>query len=337
MTLQPVLRRLLLPLMLLMLATPVRAIIGGDGVDPNRTDSPWAGVGSITIKGGGTYSGALISRRHVLTAAHVVQGHAASPGDITFNINYGGDLCYRFKAVAVYLFPQYKGTKRGEDGLWHDDIAVIELDRPVPVTIPVYPVYQGIPGVTESDTDITFVGYGAGKDAADGREQPPNPEVKRIGRNKIEQLVRNPDGRTGFDLFLYRFVDAGGKPVNDVKGSAGAALLTPDAIFAGGDSGSPVFIRENGTWKIMGVATFATALRNDADAALAPAIGGGTLVAPFVDWINDTTARPQPGGPTHAAEPDPRFLHSGIALAGFAVFWLIYRSFRRFFRGLPPR
>ena len=81
------------------------AIIEGS-VDANSMDSPWAGVGSITI-GTGTYSGALIAPNYVLTAAHVVSGRA--PGDITFNLNFGGDLTHRIVADAVFVQPGYTG------------------------------------------------------------------------------------------------------------------------------------------------------------------------------------------------------------------------------------
>lgn len=305
------------------------AIIGGDGIDPNSPDSPWAGVGSITIKGGGTYSGALISRRHVLTAAHVVHGHEASPGDITFNINYGGNLTYRLTASAVYLFPKYRGTQPGRDGLWHDDIAIIELSSPVPAAVPIYPLYQGIPGVTGNSRDITFVGYGAGDDATHSRQLPPDPQIKRVGRNKVDLLVRNPGDETGFDLFLYRFISTGRNLDEHGKGDSSTPSLSPDAIFSGGDSGSPVFIQDNGTWKIAGIATFATAQANDHSSFSAmSALGGGTLVAPFVGWINDKTTQPQrPDNSVALTIWIGALLVTGLGLG------LAYRYFRR--RPLP--
>ncbi|NWG87707.1 MAG: trypsin-like serine protease [Hydrogenophilaceae bacterium] len=297
------------------------AIIGGEGIDPNRADSPWAGVGSITIKDGGTYSGALISRRHVLTAAHVVMGKQATPADITFNLNYGSDLTYRFPAAAIYLFPDYRGTRPTRDGLWHDDIAVIELSVAVPAGVPVYPLYRGIPGINESSRDIVFVGYGAGDDATRSQRLPPNPSVKRIGRNQVDLLVRNPQKDVGFDLFVYHFADAKG----EARQSSHAAFVTaPEALFAGGDSGSPIFVQEGGVWKIAGVATFASSQgEGHANLDSFAAIGGGTLIAPYLDWIKDrTTQTAQPPAPASGST----WIWLAVAAAGT---WPAYRLLRR--------
>lgn len=42
-------------------------------VDPNAHTSPWAGVVAVRVRDG-TFSGALVHRRPLLTAAHVVAG-----------------------------------------------------------------------------------------------------------------------------------------------------------------------------------------------------------------------------------------------------------------------
>ena len=74
--------RLALAGLALLASTGAQAIVGGSGVDSNTADSPWAGVGSLSI-GGGTYSGALVSDRYVLTAAHVVSGRRPAASSST--------------------------------------------------------------------------------------------------------------------------------------------------------------------------------------------------------------------------------------------------------------
>jgi len=299
-------------------AGTAHALIGDVIVDANTSTSPWAGVGSITIAGGGTFSGALIGPRHVLTAAHVVSGARLSPGDITFNLNHGGDLTFRTSAEAVHLFPGYQGTRPGSDGLWHDDIAVVELSAPVPDDVPVYPLYQGIPGLTGASRELVFVGYGAGEDAAGARRLPADPSVKRVGRNEVDVLVRDRKGDVGFDLCLYRFDRSG----RDQTGGAGFVTAS-EALFAGGDSGSPVFVEDDGVWKIAGVATFAGTRERDGS-SFAAAIGGGALVSPYAEWINTQTARP----PAPPEPPSP--ISWAVAIAVLCVgSWLAWRFIRR--------
>ena len=68
-------------------SSPAFALVGGAGVAPNTADSPWAGVGSLSV-GTSVFTGTLIAPGYILTAAHVVRGVDLST--ITFRLNAGG-------------------------------------------------------------------------------------------------------------------------------------------------------------------------------------------------------------------------------------------------------
>src|SRR5512138_765274 len=106
-------------------------------------------------------------------------------------------------------------------------------------------------------------------------------------------LLVDDDGGAFNEVFLFDFDGADsstnyfgpGKPANLTLG----ALV--EAQFAGGDSGSPVFVNDNGVWKIAGVANFnAGTSLSTYNSVLFGSLGGGTIVAPYLSWIQATVA-----------------------------------------------
>lgn len=292
-----------LALCLLCAALPAHAIVGG-ALDPNVAASPWAGVGAVKVNGG-TFSGALIGTQYVLTAAHVVGG--AAPDKVQFVLNADGAASQTLAAESIFVFPGFTGTTVGADGVWHDDLALVKLAQPVAAGVPVYTLYDGaLLGQT-----ISLVGYGASETA------PADPTIKRTGQNRVDQTLVDDDGGTNQEIYLFDF--DGPDSSSNVFGPAIAPNLTLgagiEAQFAGGDSGSPVFVNDNGVWKIAGIAAF-----NGSTTGLPGsnttfgAIGGGTLIAPYASWIQDTVSAPV---------PEPRtwlMLLAGLGLVGVAGF-----------------
>ena len=309
-------------------STSAFALIGGS-VDANLATSPWAGVGAVTINGG-VYSGVLIDSQHVLTAAHVVGGQVGTPGSVSFSLNVGGDLTQTLSATAITVFPGFTGTTPGADGVWHDDLAIITLGTPVTGAVPTYGLYGG----SLSNKTITLVGYGAGGDGYVGATSGANASVKRVGQNRVDRLLLDDDGGSYNEVFMFDF-DGPTKASNVFGSSSKPANLTLgatiEAQFAGGDSGSPVFVKDKGVWKIAGIGTFngGTALSSGSNVTFG-SIGGGTIVAPYLSWIGSTLAANGPMGgaqattidATLAPVPEPQtwlMLLAGMGLVGMAV------------------
>jgi hypothetical protein len=282
-------------------ASHTRAIIGGaaDGsppdspaqrIDPNTVNSPWAGVGSLTVASGplrerqGTYTAAAIDAQHVITAAHVVAGR--EPADVRFNLNYGSDLSHRIEAQALFVHPDYAGFKPDpKSGIVHDDLAIVRLEATVPFGVPLYAVLRR---PVRTRTVITLVGYGASGDGLDGTSAPPSPAVKRVGRNVIDVLLRDNGGGEHMEVYLFDF-DGPDASTNRLGGrSLGNAI---EATVAGGDSGSPALVAGlQGSWLLAGVNTF-VAPQSSANQRFG-GIGGGVLLYPYSAWIDSVLAAP---------------------------------------------
>lgn len=270
-------------------STSALALVGGS-VDPNTADSPWAGVGSITINGS-IFSGVMLDSTHVLTAAHVVAGQVNMAGNVSFSLN-AGVYSQTLTASSISVFPGYTGTTPGADGFWHDDLAVVTLNAPI-TGVMGYDLYSG----SLSGQTITLVGYG-GTGAT----------VKKVGQNVVDRVLNDDDSNnpqnTIDEIYVFDF-DGPDASSNSYGGlTLGEGI---EAGYTGGDSGSPVFISVGGLWQIAGIANF-----NGTSNTGGP-IGGGTIVSSYIPWIQEQMAAPVPEPRTWA------MLLVGMGLVGAAV------------------
>lgn len=292
----------------LFVTLPAHAIVGGLA-DADLAASPWAGVGAVSVNGS-TFSGALIGSRYVLTAAHVVGGAPAGKVSFTLNAEAGSQV---YAAESIVVFPGFAGTRPGADGIWHDDLALIRLAAPVDASVPVYGLYGG----SLANETVTLVGYGGGGDGVKGVTSGARTTVRRVGRNRVDKLLADDDGGSAREIFVFDF--DGPDAASNVFGPPDKANLTLgetiEAHYAGGDSGSPVFVRDKGAWKIAGIAAFngGTPISSGSN-VLFGAIGGGTVVASYIPWVETAMA------------PVPEAHAWWMLLAGLGVIGIRYRA-----------
>lgn len=287
-------RRVVVALWVSCLAPVAWAIVGGTSdadpsdapelrVDPNAQDSRWAGVGSLSVTRAdteaalGTYTAVAIGPLHILTAAHVVQGRA--PGDVRFNLNYGGSLTHRIPAAEIHVHPDYAGFHPDtRSGVVHDDLAVVRLSSQLPFGVPWYRIY---PRPAPARAVLTLVGYGAGGDGVRGVTIGGSPSVRRVGRNVLDQAVRDNAGSGAFEVYLFDF-DGPDAATNRMGGPSLGNNV--EATLAGGDSGSPAFLlAAAGPAWLVGINTF-VGPQGPAREVFG-GIGGGVLLYSYLPWI----------------------------------------------------
>lgn len=213
--------------------------------------------------------GVLIARQWVVTVAHAVQG-----SDVT-------EICLadRPRAVAeVILHPAYRRPDKSlESGdaapliaaiQASDDIAMIRLAEPVEDVKPVA-LFRGN---GEAGRLAMLFGAGASGDGRRGQDmQSSNRTVLRRAYNRIVQA----QGR----WLTYRF-------------DSGSAALPLEGMLGNGDSGGPVLIRQGGSWKLAGLASWKLVRGQLAD--FRPGLYGQTgyqvRLSHYADWMAEVMA-----------------------------------------------
>lgn len=282
-------RRLLVAAGLLagLLVVPVaQALTGGAGPQDPVPDAPWAGVGSLDA-GGKLYSGVLVGRQHVLTAAHVARG--AEPASVRFRSALGGG--FTATATEVHVHPSYTGnTTRNAPGdpSVHADLAIVRLDRPAPKGLPLARIFPG----ALLGRVLTLVSHGG------------STTLITTGENRADAVFADVLGRPATYLFDFDGPDLDsnriGPPV-PVNGSLGARR---EATLVNGDSGSAAFVQIDGQWWLAGLNTFEINFGAGPTARSAPGSGaGGIVLSEHQDWLREMmNAPPRPADTPRPAQ-----------------------------------
>ena len=286
-------------------APAAQALLGGQGHQDPKPDSPWASVGSLEVNGQ-LYTATLIDAQHVLSAAHVV-GHP-DPKRLVFRSPLHGGLVV--PGQAVYTCPAYSTSRALNvpgDPTIHGDLAVVKLAHPVPDAWVPLPIFNGpLLGHT-----ITLVSHHA------------STSLITVGENQVDLVFNNTLGRPATYLFDYDGPDLASNllgPAVPANGSLGAQR---EATLQQGDSGSAALLWFNDRWWLAGINAFQLQMTRKPAAPGAPAptgpvqgqAAGGIVLGEQLQWLRQVMAGevaaqpapkpvvPVPAGRTKAAEP----------------------------------
>jgi secreted trypsin-like serine protease len=256
------------------LAAPLSAyaLVGGAGSSAPAANSPWAGVGSLSVNGS-LFTATLIAPGYVLTAAHVAAG--ADPTKMSFQLNGGSS--FAVAASQVFVNPGYTGNTNGNvlnDPTNHADLAIIKLASDVPVGVSAYSLFTG----NMQNKDLSFVSY-AGSTTS-----------MTTGENMADSLFKDSAGTAQTYLF-----DFDGPDVSTNYLGGGTLGANREASFVQGDSGSAAFVSVNGQWQLAGINTYQAFFTGGSQTSGAYGTGGGGVVlSSYLPWITSVTAVPEP-------------------------------------------
>lgn len=276
----------------LALSAPAYALSGGEGAAPLEADSPWAGVGSLSVNGQ-LFTATLIAPGYVLTAAHVVNGASAS--SVVFQTASGES--FSSVASAIYIDPTYTGGTAGNvagDPTVHGDLAIIKL-ADATQDLSTYNIYTG----DLYKQTISMVSFGGSSTQA------------TTGANKVDLLFADASGEDQTYAFDRDGSDLSSNMIGadiPANGSLGNGV---EAGIVHGDSGSAAFVYVNGEWQLAGINTFSLLFAGGSTTQGDVGTGGGGIVlASQMAWIQSVITAPVP-------EPESAWmLLAGLGLIG---------------------
>ncbi len=287
-----------------------------DAVDTNSTTSPFAGVIAVqTDDGSQTYfgSGFAVDATHIITAAHTFDTNYdgvvdVNLGDTDFTFNFGSTTTQSGLA-SVTLHPGW-----GSGNPFHDDVAIVELNSPIPGGMPTYNLspYAFLPtNNSSSHRHIYMVGYGKTGTGLTGYSGDPNALVKRVGENiastageQVAGISHDDDSAARIvERFLYDFdrdVAFTADPLND-----GTSLGNDrEVTIAPGDSGGPALLwndhnndstMQNNELSVFGINTHASSYYPYNDDPDFGSVAGGVVASSVGGWAQRVLSDPTNG------------------------------------------
>jgi len=310
-----------------------KLITVGDPLDPkyaNAGDNLRNGVGSIYVQfaelteGGFLCTASAISPTHILTAGHCVTEGDWTVSRIRFILNAGLPAPMLLEAVSFVVNPWYPVfLGAGYGAFAHGDMAIIELENPLPAEIEIYELYREF---DEAMQEARHYGHGRSGKGNKGATGGSDFFYARTGLNTYEEVMSSLLNDGIPDQLLSDF-DSGGRKHNAMEwwftskfhcgpekakaphAQDGQCTTFKDGSYpdfkgfgklevgiASGDSGGPAFI----DGKIAGVHSFGfthvcSGVTNGTDfsCGLNSSYGemsGDTRVSVWVDFIDDVVS-----------------------------------------------
>jgi hypothetical protein len=251
-------------------------------LDTLGSGSPFNAVGSLAISSGGfSYRGSAtaISPNWVLTAGHNLDLNDNGSPDVGLSINFNLPGFGTYAASSFYTCSGFTGF--GNPSIQRD-LGLLYLSTPLPDGI----LFPSLQGVVQAGDQATLVGFGRSGYGNYGYTTSATLTDRRVGYNVVDSFTTDDLG-SGFPaLFHYDFDSP------DTFGLAGGSLGNNlESLIGPGDSGGPLLLFDGSGYSIAGVNTFI-----EGYGGRFGDIGGGIVLAPYLDWIGDTTglAIPEP-------------------------------------------
>jgi hypothetical protein len=237
-------------------------------------------VGALEIRGNSGVckgSAVAISDRWLLSAGHNADLDDDGLPDAGWSADFHLPGFGVFSVEKALVHPDFGGFANPSV---NDDLSLLYLATPLPAGLG-YPSL-GSAGVGDL---VTLVGFGRSGYGSYGYTTNASLTDRRGGANVIDTLSPDDEGAGVPEVFRYDFDDPAttGQP----GGSLGNDVET---IIGPGDSGGAALRRTStGGWELVGVNTF-----TEGYGGRFGDTGGGVLVAPYEDWIAETTGVPEP-------------------------------------------
>jgi len=244
--------------------------------------SPFNAVGALAISSGGfSYMGSAtaISPNWVLTAGHNLDLNDNGSPDAGLSINFNLPGFGTYTASSFYTCPGFTGF--GDPSIQRD-LGLIHLATPLPQGI----VFPSLQGVMQVGNQATLVGFGRSGYGNYGYTTSATLTDRRVGYNVVDAFT--PDDLGGGFAALFRYDFDSPATFGLPGGSLGNNL---ESLIGPGDSGGPLLLFDGSGYSIAGVNTFV-----EGYGGRFGDIGGGVVLAPYLDWIGATTglAIPEP-------------------------------------------
>ncbi|MFP4542195.1 MAG: trypsin-like serine protease [Opitutales bacterium] len=277
--------------------SPHRTVVGGSAsgqpadspdlrLDLEGAASPFNFVGALEIFGGNQIfygSGSAISPNWVLTAAHNLDFDDDGQADNGLSVVFHLPGFSSYTATSSFLHPDFGGFSNPN---LNDDLALLYFASPLPEAL-YFPSFTNL-----KVGDIgTMAGFGRSGYGDVGYTTAVSVTQRRFGQNAIDVLLPDDEGSGRDELFEYDFDDAATTGLDG--GSLGNEI---ESIIGPGDSGGPLLLRREDGFALAGVNThlYGGQGRFGEEA-------GGVRIAPYLDWVAQTTGLPLIPEPAAAA------------------------------------